>query len=198
MMQLNEIAVGVTPSTLYLSGSPRPLSNTDRLLAEVREVIPGKFIKLSELTIEPCRACGICQTTGHCVIYDDLSPILVQLCELDALVLGSSVYFNNVSSLMKAFIDRTWCLRGRLRNKIGGAVTVGRRYGAESALTALQALFLKHDMIPANRGVCGIAFEPGSIVEDELALNAARALGRRLIELAALQQKSQGDRDEHR
>ncbi len=124
--------------------------------------------------------------------------MLAELIEADVLVLGSPVYFNNVSASMKAFIGRTWRLRGRLRNKIGGAVVVGRRYGAKSALIALQAVFLKHEMIPANRGVYGIAFEPGDIEEDELALDAARALGRQLIELVAQQTKSQGDRDEHR
>jgi multimeric flavodoxin WrbA len=177
-----------TPKTLYVSGSPRQGSNTDHLLEEIRAAVPGEFIKLSELTIEPCRACWACQTTEHCTIVDELSPVLARLCEVDVLVLGSPVYFNNVSSSMKAFIDRTWCLRGRLRNKIGGAVVVGRRDGIESALTALQAFFLKHDMIPANRGVSGLAFNAGDIVNDRVALGAAAALGERLIELSGLLQ----------
>ena len=64
---------------------------------------------------------------------------------------------------MKAFMDRTWCIKGKLRNKIGGAIVVGRRYGIESAITAINAFFLKHEMTPANRGVCGIAFEEGEL-----------------------------------
>ena len=80
--------------------------------------------------------------------------IIPQLLESDGIVIGSPVYFNNVSAQAKAFIDRTWCIRGKLRNKIGGAIVVGRRYGAESAITAINAFFLKHEMIPANRGVC--------------------------------------------
>lgn len=146
-------------------------------------MVPGDVVKLSRLAFEPCRACWACQETGRCVIDDELTPVLARLFEVDALVLGSPVYFNNVSSSMKAFIDRTWCLRGRLRNKIGGAVVVGRRYGAESALTALQAFFLKHEMIPANRGVSGVAFETGGIIEDRVALEAAGALGKRILEL---------------
>jgi len=62
-------------------------------------------------------------------------------------VLGSPVYFNNVSSILKAFIDRTWCLRGKLRNKIGAAIVVGRGYGMDSAITAINAFFLKHEII---------------------------------------------------
>jgi len=176
------------PKALYISGSPRRGSNTDALLERVQAVVPGEFIKLPDLAIEPCRACWTCQTREQCVIEDELTPILARLVEVDALVLGSPVYFNNVSSAMKAFIDRTWSLRGRLRNKIGGAVVVGRRDGAESALTALQAFFLKHEMIPANRGVSGVAFEVGDMVKDRPALDAAEALGERLIELGALLQ----------
>ncbi len=176
------------PKALYISGSPRQRSNTDHLLEEVRSAVPGEFIKLAGLTFEPCRACWACQTAGHCVIEDELTPILARLDQVDALVLGTPVYFNNVSSSMKAFIDRTWCLRGRLRNKIGGAVVVGRRYGAEAALMALHAFFLKHEMIPANRGVSGVAFVAGEIVNDDLALGAAAALGERLTELSGLLQ----------
>ena len=71
-----------------------------------------------------------------------ISPMLF---ESDVIVLGSPVYFNNVSAQMKAFMDRTWCIRGRLRNKIGGAIAVGRRYGIESAITAINALLKARD-----------------------------------------------------
>jgi multimeric flavodoxin WrbA len=73
-----------------------------------------------------------------------------------------------------------------LRNKIGAAVVVGRRDGAESAITAVHALFLKHEMIPANRGVHGRAYAAGEIVHDPEALTSAEKLGKRLIELDAL------------
>jgi len=91
---------------------------------------------------------------------------------------------------MKAFMDRTWCIRGRLRNKIGGAIVVGKRYGIESAITAINAFFLKHEMIPANRGVCGIAFEEGEIQNDQEAINAARELGHRIKELENLKNRT--------
>jgi multimeric flavodoxin WrbA len=73
-----------------------------------------------------------------------------------------------------------------MRNRIGGAVVVGRRDGAESAITAIQAFFLKHEMIPANRGVHGRAFAVGEIADDPEAIESARKLGERLIELGAL------------
>ena len=122
-----------------------------------------------------------------CVIDDDMSNVLLPaILDSDAIVLGSPVYFNNVSAQLKAFVDRTWCIRGKLRNKIRGAVVVGRRYGAESAITALQAFFLKHEMIPANRGVSGVAFAEGEIERDLDALEAAEGLGKRILELGEM------------
>jgi multimeric flavodoxin WrbA len=120
-----------------------------------------------------------------------MSNILIpMILEADALVLGSPVYFNNVSAQLKAFMDRTWCIRGQLRNKIGGAVVVGRRYGIENAVTAINAFFLKHEMVPADRGVSGIGFEQGEILEDKEAIKSARKLGKRIEELAALMDMS--------
>ena len=111
--------------------------------------------------------------------------IMPRLFKSDAIVLGTPVFFNNVSATLKAFIDRTWCSRGKLKNKIGGAVVVGRKYGAESAITAINSFFLKHDMIVANRGVCGVAFHTEEIVQDAEAIKATRKLGERMKELLA-------------
>ena len=172
---------------LYVSGSPRKDSNTDFLLKSMISLTGGKFVKLSEYRVDPCQSCWGCLKTGNCAIKDDMSEIFIPLLlEVDALVLGSPVFFNNVSAQLKAFIDRTWSIKGSLRNKIGGAVVVGRRDGAESAITAIHAFFLKHEMIPANRGIYGTAFARGEITEDVEAMESARKLCERLTELAAI------------
>jgi len=177
---------------VYISGSPRKKdSNTDYLLNLVRSVTDGDFIKLIHHRIEPCNACRGCLTHSSCTIDDDFTNLLTpMLLNAGAIIVGSPVYFNNVSSQLKAFIDRTWSLRGKLRNKIGGTVVVGKRYGAESAITAIHAFFLKHEMIPANRGVCGMAFNPGEIKVDPEALESAAKLGERILELEKLIRKT--------
>jgi multimeric flavodoxin WrbA len=173
-------------SILCISGSPRKHSNTDYLLHLLQDQIGGEFIKLADHDIQPCRSCWACRKTDGCVIDDDMTSILIpKLLATDAVVLGSPVYFNNVTAQMKAFIDRTWCLRGELKNKIGGAVVVGRRYGAESAITAIHAFFLKHEMVVAHRGISGIAFAPGEIAEDEESIQAVVRLAARIAELRA-------------
>lgn len=174
-------------NVVYISGSPRDNSNTDYLLNLALSITDGQLVKLTDYRIDPCKSCWACQKLDRCVIDDDMSNILIpKLLKCDAIVLGSPVYFNNVSAQIKTFMDRTWCIRKQFRNKIGGAITVGRRYGLESAITAINAFFLKHEMIPANRGVCGIAFSQGEIAKDEEAIESAKKLGERIRELGRI------------
>jgi multimeric flavodoxin WrbA len=177
----------VSMNILYVSGSPRAKSNTDYLLKEALSVTGGVFLKVVDYHVEPCRSCWACLKSGECAINDDMRQKLIpMLLKADAIMLGTPVFFNNVSAQLKAFMDRTWCLKGKLRNKIGGAIVVGRGDGAESAITAINALFLKHEMIPANRGVQGRAFAKGEIIHDHEALQSAGKLGRRLVELESV------------
>jgi multimeric flavodoxin WrbA len=172
---------------LYISGSPRRGGNTERLLAIMQQTLPGEMLRVMDHEIGPCRSCWVCRERGCCVIEDDFTRIfLPRMIECDALVVGCPVYFNNVPSQTKALIDRTWAYRTEFRNTIAGAVVVGRKYGAESAITALHSFYLKHEMIPANRGVCGIAYDAGEIEQDTEALEAAAGLANRIVELGTL------------
>jgi multimeric flavodoxin WrbA len=169
---------------LCISGSPRKRSNTDYLMNCILSRTDGEFIKLTDYAIEPCRSCWACRENGCCVIADDMATVIIpKLLDADAIVVGTPVYFNNVTAQLKAFIDRTWSIREKLKDKIGAAVVVGRRYGAEGAIMAINAFFLKHDMIIANRGISGIAFEPGEIRDDLESMEAAKRLGDRILSL---------------
>ena len=178
---------------VYISGSPRKRSNTDYLLRDIMDHTGGEFIKITDYVIEPCRSCWGCVRHGECVIDDDMkNELMPKLLTADALVVGTPVYFNNVTAQLKSFVDRTWSLRGKLRNKIGATVVVGRRYGAEGAISAVNSFFLKHDMIIANRGISGIAFAAEEITSDLESLKAAEKLGHRILELLSMRSSGQG------
>jgi len=178
---------------LCISGSPRKDGNTDWLLRTFLSEVDGRFIRLTDYNIAHCDACWECLKRGRCRIEDDMTKSVIPLLlDCDAIVLASPIFFNNVSADMKAFMDRTWCLRGQLRNKIGGAIVVGRRYGAESAVTAINSFFLKHDMIVANRGVTGLAFKKGDIAHDAEATRSVMRLAERIKEmLSTLDQETE-------
>jgi multimeric flavodoxin WrbA len=169
--------------TLYISGSPRKDGNTEYLLKLCHSITGGDFIRLSDYQIEYCTYCSACIKKEICTIKDDMPGIVERLLRSQVIVLGSPVFFNNVSGQMKVFMDRTWPLRGKLNNKIGGALVVGRRYGLESAIGAINSFFLKHDMIVADRGVTAIGFDIGDVKEDEEAIESTKRLAGRIQEL---------------
>jgi len=115
-----------------------------------------------------------------------MTEISKRLINSQVIVLGSPVFFNNVSGQMKVFIDRTWPLRRNLKNKIGGAVVVGRRYGLEGAINAINSFFLKHDMIVADRGISAIAFEAGEVKKDKEAIESTKKMAKRIQDLNKL------------
>ncbi len=179
---------------IYISGSPRQRSNTDYLLHKLLDQTGGDFVKLADYDIEPCHACWACLQEDSCVIDDDMrNTLMPKILAADALVMGTPVFFNNVTAQLKSFMDRTWSLRGALRNKIGATVVVGRRYGAEGAIRAINAFFLKHEMLVANRGISGLAFEAKTIQEDVESMEAATRLEDRLLELGAALHALRGD-----
>jgi len=177
---------------LCIDGSPRVKGNTEILI----DIIKDRFIelgasvdkiKLSNLDIKPCVECRKCLEEGICCINDDIRRIVFpKLFNSDIIVVASPVYFNNVSSYVKIFMDRTWSIRGKLKNKVGGAVVVGRGYGLEQALQAIYAWMIKHRMIIGCPGLQGEAFEKGEILNDERALSDVGKFVKRLYEISIL------------
>ena len=99
---------------LCINGSPRKNGNTAKIikaLAETAESLGGKIknICLGKLKYSGCIACMACKKkSDKCVIKDDISDVLKKITKSDLIVIGSPVYYGDVSSQMKALIDRTY------------------------------------------------------------------------------------------
>ncbi len=70
-----------------------------------------EFIDLFDLNYRDCIGCCSCKlkgrkSYGHCMLNDDLKPLLERIEESDVLVLGSPIYFGNLSGQMRSFTDR--------------------------------------------------------------------------------------------
>ncbi|MFH1156935.1 MAG: flavodoxin family protein [Pseudomonadota bacterium] len=64
---------------------------------------------LNRLKFKGCQACMACKTKmDRCALEDDLAPVLEEIYSADILVLATPVYFADVSSQMKQFIDRAY------------------------------------------------------------------------------------------
>jgi multimeric flavodoxin WrbA len=75
----------------------------------------------------------------------------------DGIILGSPVYFADVTAEMKALIDRAGFVSiangGLYRNKVGASVVALRRTGGRTTLDSLNHFFLAGQMVTVGRGV---------------------------------------------
>ncbi len=175
---------------LAIYGSPRKEGNTARMLDAALSEFPGtaeiRRIYLGELNFSGCGPCRECKTTGNCMIEDDMQPVFEDMLWAEIIVFGSPSQFSDVSVNIKKLMERTWWMKGQLKNKIGGYVVTGRRY-MESTLNTLHAFMLRHRMILGGSGALGFTFtEMGTLDNDPLALKDARKTGQRLVELYEL------------
>lgn len=98
-----------------INGSPRKTWNTAQLL---REALKGAeaagaetaLIHLYDLAYKGCVSCFGCKRKGaipcHCYLKDDLSPVLETVLQSDVLLLGSPIYFGNITGEMRSFLER--------------------------------------------------------------------------------------------
>jgi len=88
--------------------------NTDALLDSVLAGAKDggastEKIILNELNFRPCQECGGCDTTGECVIDDDMGPVYRLVARSDHIVLATPLFFRSVSAQVKMMIDRFHC-----------------------------------------------------------------------------------------
>ncbi|MDE4908134.1 flavodoxin family protein [Methanogenium marinum] len=101
---------------LAINGSPRKTWNTATLLehaCEGAESVGGeaRLIHLSDLNFSGCTSCFACKrlggnSYGRCAIDDDVTPLLAEIEEVDAVILGSPIYFGAETGLMRNFMER--------------------------------------------------------------------------------------------
>jgi multimeric flavodoxin WrbA len=101
---------------IAFNGSPRKKWNTATLLEKALEGSASRgaeieLVHLYDLDFKGCQSCFACKTKGSksygkCAIKDDLTPILKKIEEIDAIILGSPIYFGTVSGEMRSFMER--------------------------------------------------------------------------------------------
>ncbi len=95
-------------------GSPRLKGNSASIASRFIETAEGLGADVSTFTLNRlkyrgCQACFTCKTKlDHCVLNDDLTEVLDSVRACDALVMSSPVFYSDVCSQLKGFIDRTF------------------------------------------------------------------------------------------
>ncbi|MFX1313911.1 MAG: NAD(P)H-dependent oxidoreductase, partial [Promethearchaeota archaeon] len=65
-----------------------------------------ELINLYDYNIEDCIGCWSCSELGKCFKNDDFEHLFEKVKEADIIILGSPVYWGNISGIMKTFFDR--------------------------------------------------------------------------------------------
>ncbi len=99
---------------LAIMGSPRRNGTGSKVVEEIELVMssegPVEFehLYLADADLRPCRGCFTCIRAGEdlCPLRDDRQPIERRIDEADGIILVSPGYVQNVSALMKNFMDR--------------------------------------------------------------------------------------------
>jgi len=97
-----------------LLGSPRPKGNSATIARRFCETAEARGAEvrtfaLNELKYRGCQGCMMCKTKlDWCVLEDDLTEVLDAVRDADVLVMASPIYFGEVTSQLKGFIDRTF------------------------------------------------------------------------------------------
>ncbi|HEX3001179.1 MAG TPA: flavodoxin family protein [Methanoregula sp.] len=182
-------------NVLAINGSPRKEGNTSILIRTILQELENKgiqteTIQLGGKTIHGCRACMKCfeNRDGKCVMENDMvNSIIEKMREADGIILGSPVYFLDVTPEMKALIDRagfvSYANGFPLKNKVGNATVAVRRAGASRTADTMLHFLLASGMIVPGLPVFGIGREIGDVERDEEGLDRAKHLGRTIAGL---------------
>ena len=101
---------------IFLNGSPRKNWNTHKMLLEAergaKEVgAETELIHLFDLSFTDCKSCFACKlrgnkTNGICAIRDELRPVLEKIHEANAVVIGTPIYYGDLTGEAASVIHR--------------------------------------------------------------------------------------------
>jgi multimeric flavodoxin WrbA len=173
-----------------LNGSPRKDGNTRDAINLVfeelkKEGIETEYLQLGGSDIRGCKACYKCfeLKNNRCIQKDDLNGFVEKMISADGIIIGSPTYFANVSTEVKALIDRAGLVARAndmlFKRKVGAAVVAVRRAGGTDVYSAINYFFGINSMIMpgAIYWNLGIGRNPGELLKDEEGVATFRSLG---------------------
>lgn len=181
-------------------GSPRVDGNTEVLLNETLRGIKEagadvRIFRLNHMNIKPCQDCGGCDSTGKCIIDDEMAGIYDAIREADRIILASPVFFFGLSAQSKIMVDRCqafWCEKYLLKKPIpegshgrkGLLLLVGgmkKEVGIQCS-EATAVAFFRTVSVPEHKSLSFLGVDAkGAILEHPSSLIDAYRAGKELI-----------------
>ncbi len=182
---------------ISINGSRRKKGNTALLIQSILKPLEQNgaavtAIFLGDYRIGACTGCEGCSSSWECVIKDDLQWLIKEMDGADGVILASPTYWYTVTSDMKRFIDRCYCLIQFPKNR---SEWVGKYDGMGKACVTAAVCEQKEETNMGNTltlltdfakdiGLNVVTsvkalncFEAGSIAKEKKAISAAEAAG---------------------
>lgn len=177
-----------------INGSPRKDGNTGILIRKVfdeleKEGIETELVDLAGKKMHGCIACYRCaqnQDKRCAVTGDFMNECISKMLEADGIILGSPVYFSNVSAEMKALIDRAGLVAkvngDMLKRKVGASVVAVRRAGALHVFNSMNHFFFISQMVVPGSSYwnLGIGRDKGEVEGDAEGMQTMKHLGQNM------------------
>ncbi len=172
---------------LLINGSARLEGNTFVALSEVarqleKHGVETEIVQLGNKPVRGCIACGQCMTRslGRCAFDDDVcNRIVEKLDDIDALVVGSPVYYRQPNGALLAVMQRLlFSASGKLENKPAANIAICRRGGATAAFQTMNMMFQMVNMPLVTSQYWNIAYgrDAGEAAQDAEGMQTMRTL----------------------
>ena len=179
---------------IAINGSPRKEGNTYAIINMVldelkKENIETEIIQLGGNLVRGCTGCYQCfkNKNNRCVFDDDIINTCIEKMRLaDGIILGCPVYYSNITTEMKALIDRAGVVSKAngvfLKNKVGVSVAAMRRAGGVNAINSMNYLFLANEVVIPGSTYWNMALgkEPGEVNNDDEGIKNMKNLGQKM------------------
>lgn len=174
-----------------INASPRKDGNTAIAIQTVfteleKRGTETELIQFSGNPLRGCTGCGACYKTQdkECIIKEDaFNAYMKKMIEANGIILGSPVYFSDVTAEMKALIDRAGMVSsangGLLKHKAGAAVMAVRRGGATHAFDTMNHFLHYMQMFLVGASYWNMVYgrQVGEVQNDEEGLRNMQVLG---------------------
>ena len=180
------------PKIVAFNGSPRKDGNTSILIRRIldeleNEGIETELVQVGGQMIRGCTDCRRCfeNRDRRCVFDDDIvNDCIEKMVDADGIILASPVYFLDVTSEMKALIDRAGVVArandGLFRRKAAIAAAAVRRSGANHTVDTMLHFMLYSGMTVTGAPVIGIGRDIGDVRKDEEGMARAKEAGKNM------------------
>jgi len=176
-----------------VNGSPRHDGNTFEALSTVLQVcaesgFETELFQAGGRVVRGCTACNFCASNiGQCAHDDWMIEVYAKMKAADAIILGSPVYFADLTPELKSIIDRCGYISRRdghsLARKVGAGVAAVRRAGGIHTLDSIQHFFLINEMIIPGSSYWNMSLSraKGDFEKDEEGVGIMRRLGENIV-----------------